>query len=485
MTSGQSRSGRVGCSRKGKRHSLQVISRMVPAPALALLLAILSIAPVLLLGHQVAHAAAAATCTASVMTVVAHEDDSLLFQSPDLLHAIQNGSCVRSVYVTAGDAGSGMPYAISRENGVEAAYAEMAGVADNWTQSDAGVSGHPMVLETLAAKPNISTVFMRLPDGNFNTGAGYSSTGFESLQKLWGGTSVGTISTIHAIDGSTSYTRQGLINALLSLFQSFQPSTIDVQDYVGTFGDGDHSDHHASAYFAREAHKLYTTEHTFVGYMDYASAIRPQNVFGSDLTGKQNAFFTYAQYDTSVCGSVSACSQSEAGAWLKAQYTVGSESGGSGASQTPTATPSPTQSTNVAGQATVTASSQNTATQQTANKAVDGVIDGYPGDYTKEWATVGGGAGSWLKLTWSSAQTLSQVVLFDRPNLNDQITAATLTFSDGTVVAAGTLPNNGSALTTTLSQPVTTTSLLFTVKGVSSNTLNIGLSEIQTITSGS
>jgi len=97
----------------------------------------------------------------------------------------------------------------------------------------------------------------------------------------------------------------------------------------------------------------------------------------------------------------------------------------------------------------------------------------------------GGGAGSRLKLTWSSAQTLSQVVLFDRPNLNDQITAATLTWSDGTVVQVGTLPNNGSALTITLPKPVTTTSLLLSITRVSSTTLNIGLSEIQTWTATS
>ena len=42
--------------------------------------------------------------------------------------------------------------------------------------------------------------------------------------------------------------------------------------------------------------------------------------------------------------------------------------------------------------ATATASSQNTSTSQTASKAIDGVIDGYPGDYTREWATNGGGA---------------------------------------------------------------------------------------------
>ena len=64
-----------------------------------------------------------------------------------------------------------------------------------------------------------------------------------------------------------------------------------------------------------------------------------------------------------------------------------------------------TGSTDLALSATATASSQNTSTGQTADKAIDGVIDGYPGDYTKEWATVGGGAGSWLKLTWTSPQT--------------------------------------------------------------------------------
>ena len=90
--------------------------------------------------------------------------------------------------------------------------------------------------------------------------------------------------------------------------------------------------------------------------------------------------------------------------------------------------------------ATATASSQNTSTGQTANKAIDGVIDGYPGDYTKEWATAGGGAGSWLKLTWSSPQTVNTIVLYDRPNLNDQITGGNIQFSDRSSVTVGTLP---------------------------------------------
>jgi hypothetical protein len=136
--------------------------------------------------------------------------------------------------------------------------------------------------------------------------------------------------------------------------------------------------------------------------------------------------------------------------------------------------------TNVAPLASATASSQSTSTGQLASAAIDGVISGYPSDNTAEWASVGGGAGSWLKLTWPVSYTISSVVLFDRPNLNDQITSGTLTFSDGTVVSFASLPNNGATgLTVTLATPIVTTSVLLSVTGVSATTLNVGLSEIQ------
>ena len=112
--------------------------------------------------------------------------------------------------------------------------------------------------------------------------------------------------------------------------------------------------------------------------------------------------------------------------------------------------------------ATAAASSQNTGTGQTAAKAIDGVIDGYPGDHTREWATNGGGAGSWLKLAWSSAQTFTTIVLYDRPNLSDQITAGNIKFSDGSSVTVPSLNNDGSA-----------TTVSFAAKTVTSLKLNI------------
>ena len=122
-------------------------------------------------------------------------------------------------------------------------------------------------------------------------------------------------------------------------------------------------------------------------------------------------------------------------------------------------------STNVAPLATVTASSDNPADGQTAVKAVDGVIDGFPGDYTREWATNGQGVGAWINLAWSSPKTLTSVSLYDRPNLDDQIAGGTLSFSDGSSLPVGALPNNGAALTLNFATK-TVTSLRLTVDAV-------------------
>ena len=59
--------------------------------------------------------------------------------------------------------------------------------------------------------------------------------------------------------------------------------------------------------------------------------------------------------------------------------------------------PVPGCSTNIAPLGAVTASSEALADGQQAVKAVDEVIDGWPGDFTREWATLSEGAGAVLR----------------------------------------------------------------------------------------
>ena len=285
-------------------------------------------------GHSQAASASSQTPGAT-LTVVAHEDDELLFMSPDLLHAIRAGVAVRTVYLTAGDDGMPASYWTTREEGPRAAYALMAGTANSWTESDAGVPGHPVPLFTLTGNPGISLAYLRLPDGNLN-GSGFASTGNESLQKLW----QGTIPLITAIDESSSYTQSSLIAALASLMAGFRPAQIYTQDFVGTYGDGDHSDHYTTAYLTQAATQQYTAAPPVTGFEGYGTSGLRANVSGADLTAKQNAFYAYAKDDSQVCDSKSSCAGGDYAAWLQREYTV------SAAGAAPVANAGPDQSVN-------------------------------------------------------------------------------------------------------------------------------------------
>jgi len=129
-----------------------------------------------------------------------------------------------------------------------------------------------------------------------------------------------------------------------------------------------------------------------------------------------------------------------------------------------------------------TARASSYSTGQGPEKAIDGNINGYKengsGDYTTEWASNGEKAGAWLNVSWPGPIAVTQVVLYDRPNLSDRVLGGTLTWSDGTSRTFGALNADGSATTINLSKQVTTSSLLVTITSVSSTTNSAGLAEI-------
>ncbi|MBM3892450.1 MAG: hypothetical protein FJ388_25315 [Verrucomicrobia bacterium] len=74
---------------------------------------------------------------------------------------------------------------------------------------------------------------------------------------------------------------------------------------------------------------------------------------------------------------------------------------------------------------------------------VDGVAEGFPDNQEAEWACRGGGAGTKVKLLWVTPVTVGSIWLYDRPNIADHVMAARISFSDGSSVEAGKLPNEG------------------------------------------
>lgn len=126
---------------------------------------------------------------------------------------------------------------------------------------------------------------------------------------------------------------------------------------------------------------------------------------------------------------------------------------------------------NVASQATASASSAFDP-RYTADKAIDGIVGQ---NAVGEWASKGELTPS-ITLNWSGAQTVNQVTLADRSNLIDNVKAGVLTFSDGSTIAVGALPNDG-----------TPQKISFTARQVSWATFrvtegaggNVGLSEFE------
>jgi LmbE family N-acetylglucosaminyl deacetylase len=252
-----------------------------------------------------------------VLNVVAHPDDDLLFLSPDLLASLASGSRVRTVYLTAGDDGRGPRYWRQRMRGVQAAYADMLGVGNAWSgvkAAEVGVDGTTAL--ALRAAPQVSLVFVKLPDGG--TGAGFGRYGHSSLPRLW----TGRQSSIRAVDGSGRYTRAGLIAGITRLIQAFGADLVRTQDYLGRIGDGDHGDHHVTAYLTRAAAQAGPRAPRLSAYQDYATSGRPANVSGRSLTAKRSAFAVYSHYDTQICWPASCPPKADYTAWIRRQYLL-------------------------------------------------------------------------------------------------------------------------------------------------------------------
>lgn len=169
-----------------------------------------------------------APMTTAALYVVAHPSDELLFMNPDLEADVQGSAAVTTVYVTSGDGGDLTSDWKGHEQKVMAAYAAMANAANTWTCGAATYAGKSTVRCTLAARPAVRSIFLRLIDG-----------GPDTLRRASAGTTVATA------DATGTYTSAQLAATVTAIQTEVNPARVGALD--GTLAHGpEHSDHIAA-----------------------------------------------------------------------------------------------------------------------------------------------------------------------------------------------------------------------------------------------
>lgn len=265
----------------------------------------------------VERSAASLTCRGcDDLYVVAHQDDDLLFMNPDIQNSIRAGNVVRTLYVTNGQGGAGLPFVTVRENGVRAAYAVMAGVPNVWTDELLSVNGHLIRASRLAGS-NVSLNFLRLP----------TSDKAANLLTLWELSSP----SITSDDGANTFTRDDLI-ATMAAFMAIGPAQrVSTLNSTGT-DSADHVDHLYAARFAQAAHEALTTPHALSIYVGYATRSMLSNLHADEIEEKEAAFAAYAAFDYFI-GTSLPCTPGASSAyceWLGRQYSFSSDPDGPG-----------------------------------------------------------------------------------------------------------------------------------------------------------
>ncbi len=191
------------------------------------------------------------------LVVVAHQDDDHLFMQPDLQEALLAHTRTTIVYVTAGDAGSGLPFAEARLEASKYAYGLVLG-SQAWHCGWIDLAHHA-ALHCRLAERGLSLVFLGYPDG------GVSGEQPDSLLALW----EDKVHRVHTIaENPASYDREGLVETVAQIITTTQPQTIRTLEVAATHGT-DHSDHLLVGTLTMVAALRAASDATLVSYRGY------------------------------------------------------------------------------------------------------------------------------------------------------------------------------------------------------------------------
>ncbi|MFF3770395.1 PIG-L family deacetylase [Streptomyces sp. NPDC002232] len=275
----------------------------------------------------------AAVSPTSVVQIVAHPDDDLFFMNPDVSQSLRSGSPLTSVYLTAGESdgvnarprdAAAAPtdkagYAEARQNGIRAAYAEMAtgSRTSAWDREAIPTAGGGWAeLDTLRAEPQVKLMWLQIREAGAINGDRP-----HSLHGLW----TGRVTTLESqrsagtpVPADFAYTRDQVVATLTGILERFRPTFVRMQDpSPGTYPDGgafrDHQDHLFGARFAQTALARYARlpGHPHVGvqnYLGYPTSALPHTLDPETAGAKLKTLETYSWLDgVRDCGTVAGC----------------------------------------------------------------------------------------------------------------------------------------------------------------------------------
>ncbi|MFG2985898.1 PIG-L family deacetylase [Streptomyces sp. NPDC048258] len=272
----------------------------------------------------------------TVLQVVAHPDDDLFFMNPDLSRSISTGVKVATVYLTSGESdgrneahsphledparpADHAAYAEARQNGIRAAYAQMA-TGDRtsaWQRKSVPtVGGGSAEVDVLVARPEVNLVWMQLREAR-----SISDDNPDSLRGLWDGKvpALGAqLTSGTPVKPWFSYTKEQAVEAIADVFAMYRPTTIRTQDPTPGRSQGggafhDHQDHMYGARFVQAAAERYAKStdrphFSIQNYVSYPNSSLPPTLDPQAAEEKLGYLKTYAWTDhQDWCGSPAGC----------------------------------------------------------------------------------------------------------------------------------------------------------------------------------
>jgi LmbE family N-acetylglucosaminyl deacetylase len=252
---------------------------------------------------------------ATDLTIIAHQDDDLLFMQPDLYDAVRRGTGVTNVYVTAGNGRHGLDLAETRYDGLMKAYGSIAGARDwvcGWLRIGSNEVEHCRL-----DSAKVSLVFLGYPDG------GKEGEQHDSLLHLW----EGKVNRVPAVSQArATYDRESIVAVLSDVIGYTQPTTIRTLDMTATHGH-DHSDHMVVGALAVLAVARSSVDAELIAYRGYNIDNEPYNATPALYQRSLNAV---AHYEACIAGCApcgQACPAERINEshlkWLKRHYAIG------------------------------------------------------------------------------------------------------------------------------------------------------------------